>query len=133
MGRMIWIARRPVESIIFMMACALLGFGLYVLSPWYVVSDTASIQASIFGEIERYVIGIVFTLTAVPGLVGVFLKDPLSSALLKMSTFWMFLDFLFLAVLRLSTIGWAPPHWMPLLVLALVAGFNRVYLQVRKE
>lgn len=137
MGWLLNAARNPVESILFIFSMSLLLYALFVMSPFYSpdqgLPPNGSVVADSFpNRLSEFVLGGIFLLFSLPGVVALFLKDGARISCLKLSSFMLFLAYTFLAILRLVIYGPTPVTWLNLLAVSLACGVLRLYLEVRR-
>lgn len=132
MGKMSWLlkaARNPVESVVFIFSTGLFLFSCYMLTPLY--AATYVISSGFPTRLGELGLGLLFLLASVPGMTSMFYKN--QKKVLKLSTFNLFLSFLFLFVLRVLVQGWFPLTWIYPLMISLAHGALRLYLEVSKD
>lgn len=132
-NKLLDIARKPVEAVTFIIAFSLLAFSLYLVSPWYEPGYDRVIADSPTNRYVEYVVGVAFFLISLPGAIFPFLNDGARQNALKFATFSMFIAFLFQAILRIVSVGWTPVHWLSVLVISLICGALRLYLEVKRD
>jgi hypothetical protein len=130
---LLWATRNPVETATFIISTGLFFFACYLLSPWYSSDVTSPIAVSLSERTQEYAVGVWFLLTALPGLVASVMKGDQKVNMVKLASFLMFVDFTFLAILRLVSIGPIPATWIQLIVIALISGTNWLYLELHRE
>jgi len=133
MSKLLWLARHPVETVIFIISLGLFVFSVYMLSPAYMGAFNSPVKAGLDGRTQEYITGIFFFVTSSFGLIAPFVKENLRLRLLKLGSFFMFVNFLFLTILRIITIGWTPWTWEQSLTIAAVCGVLRIFLEVKKD
>lgn len=131
-GWLLIAARKPVESILFIFSVCLMGYSLYVMSPWYDPGFPTTLTATPPNRVTEFVVASLFLLSSLPGLVAPFVEKP-RQLYLKLASFGMFLSFLFLTILRLVIYGPIPVTWVHLIGVSLTCGLLRLYLEVRKD
>lgn len=117
---------------LFVYSLGLFCFSCYILGPWYVQAGTP-LSISLNQRIVEYVVGVIFILSSMPGMMAPVLDNEKRRKALKLSSVLLFLIFLFLAIIRILITGFIPLTWVPLLLIALTAGGLRLYLGVRKD
>lgn len=133
MSKLLALARHPVETVIFIISLGLFVFAAYMLSPVYEGAFQSPVKAGLEGRTQEYIVGFAFTVTSLFGLLAPIAKDGLRSKLFKLGSFFMFANFLFLTILRIVTIGWTPWTWEPTLMIAVISGVLRLFLEVQKK
>lgn len=124
------IADNPVESIGLVLALGLTLIGLYLASPIYVVSPAGTLAAVFDNEAVRLVIAAGYLLAAAPFFVSLF-SNANTHRFQRLSTFWMFIAYLFITFLRLLTSGYRPFTWVLSLALALIAAIIHLWINRR--
>ena len=104
------------------LALALIIFGLYVASPWYVVTASNALGAIADTQISRSILGGLYLVPALMTLIGFKRKH-----LRKWGAFGMFCAYLFAVLLRLLTVGFFPFIWLFMFALSLIAGTLYIY------
>jgi len=104
-----------------------------MVSPWYATSYTSPLTVNFSERIQEYCVGTMFIFSSLPGLIAPLIKDDNRIRALKLGSFMLFLSWLFLFILRVFTVGWTPWHWMPMLIISLLMGVNRLFLEVKSE
>lgn len=130
MGRALKALRSPVEGVVWIYSTGLFLYACYVASPFY-STGTGSVVSTGLPRIAAYVLALVFALAALPGLIAPLLSD--RTRALKLTTFGVFLAFMFLTILRIVIVGWIPVTWFPTLLVSLTSGYLHLWLKVRKE
>jgi hypothetical protein len=125
--------RNPVEMAMFIYSLGVFLFALFILSPWYVGSPGGSIWLALHERIAELITGVIFIVVSLPGTMIPFVKKPNREKFAKRSALWLFLCFLFLAILRVLIFGWLPATWIPLIILSLTSGGFRLFYEVRQE
>lgn len=123
-----WIAKNPVEAIIFVFSAGFFLYFLYFISPFYEAQYVTPLSLSLAQRSQEYIFGSVFLVSAVPGVVSPFLHN---NRYLKFSATMVMIQALFLAVIRIMVIGWVPVTWLPLLLISLASLILSVYLGTR--
>jgi hypothetical protein len=133
MSKLLALARHPVETVIFIISLGLFAFAVYMLSPAYEGAFASPIKAGLEGRTQEYIAATVFLITSLFGLVAPIVTDGLSVRLFKYGSFFMFLDFLFLTFIRIIVVGWTPWTWEPTLMIAVIGGILRLFLEVKRD
>lgn len=108
-------------------------FGLYVVSPFYVVANTAAI-AQAFGSshAQRALVGLVlYVIPSLPVIASLFSRKFKTPTWYARGCFGMFIGLLFLSILRIITIGVFPLQWVFSLTLGLVLGVCYLYWRAK--
>ena len=110
----------PLELIMFIFAAGMATYFLFFLSPFYSGSLAAAIatplSVSLAPRALEVAFGVLFLLLALPGLLVPF---GASTSWKRWSSTLLFVDFFFLALLRIMVIGWLPVIWLPNALIAL--------------
>lgn len=117
----------------FIFSSGLFGYALYFLSPLYQPTYGTIIPAAGLQHSVEMALGLLFALSALPGVVAPFIRKARRERSLKFATFGIFISFLFLTILRTVVFGWLPVTWLPLLLISLSSAYLHVWLKVRKE
>lgn len=120
-----WIAKNPVEAIIFVFSAGFFLYFLYFISPFYEAQYVTPLSLSLTQRSQEYIFGSLFLVSTTPGIVSPFLKN---NRYLKFSATMIMIQSMFLAVLRIMVIGWVPVTWMPLILISLASMILSVYL-----
>src|SRR5690242_20260976 len=89
----------PVYTIGFILALALFIFGIYSFGPWYVAAPTSALGQVFEADLVRSIVSIFYIIPSAGVLIGAKKKS-----WRRWSTFGTSLAYLFLALLRLTTI-----------------------------
>jgi len=118
-GRTIKAARKdPIYLIAVIIAVGLLIFGIYVIGPWYVGGGATAVGSVFDTEISRFILGLGYITPPVMTFIGAKKRGRWAT----MGIFGSSAACIFIAVLRIVTIGWIPFVWLFPLVMGLVAG-----------
>lgn len=112
------------------LAVALLITGVYIAGPWYVGGNLTAIGVLSDSAIGHTVIGTGYTVAGGIGLYGV-TRNSVKGR--YWGTMLMFGAFVFMAILRLLTIGLTPIIWVLILALALIAGVLHILESRRRD
>lgn len=117
------VATRPIEAIEAVIALTLFCFGLYLVSPFYVITATAAIAAT-FGEdyLLRALTGaVLYVLPSLPTLLSLFIPHFDTPTWRTRANLGMFVGVSFLTLLRLISVGLFPLTWLFTLGLGLIS------------
>lgn len=127
------IAARPIQAIEVVVALTLLVFGLYIMSPFYVITTTAAIAES-FGQEQalRSAVGFIFyIIPSSPTVLSLFFPRFDTPKWHAKANLGMFIGVMFLTLLRLLTVGLFPFTWLFSLGLGLVAAVCYLYWKAK--
>jgi len=131
MSNLLKAARSPIEGVISIFSIGLFLYALYLISPWYHANynvATAALQRN-----AEYALGAFLILVTLPGIIAPFLKAKKRFKALEISSFGIFLGFLFLTALRIIFFGWIPVTWMPSVLISFASAYINLWLKVRRE
>jgi hypothetical protein len=117
------LAAIPVPAILFILALGLVVFGGYLVSPFYV--STPVIILGLGSRVFEIAVGLAFLAVGLMRIIGTIQKN---KKWMLAAPFGMMLSYLFLAILRIVTVGFIPLVWIPMLLCALIAGICRLAL-----
>lgn len=120
---------RPVEAIEAIVALVTMVVGLYVASPWYVVSPGAAVGQAFDTSIQHVIVGLMFfIIPAIPTLLALFIDRCNTYRMRRIGTFMLFVSLLFVAILQTFVVGLVPLSWLYILGLSLVSGICYLYV-----
>jgi len=125
-----WMEAHPEYLIQWFLAIPLLIAGMYIAGPWYVGGSTTALGVLSDSSIGHTVIGTGYFVAGGVGLYGVISN---SSTGRYFGTMAMFGAFIFMALLRILTIGFTPILWVFILALALIAGVLHILESRRRD
>lgn len=121
------IGDKPLQVIEWILSLAILAFGLYLVSPFYHETPGTAL-GSMFGHTGVISLGILLIVSAVSN----------GAALIRGSlkwrsrcSFWLFMGYLFLTIVRVLSFGFTPLIWIFVLVGALISAV--AHLRIRWE
>ena len=132
LAKLVSAAKSPVEGVIHIFSTGLLLYASYLLSPWYEPNYVTAVSAGLQNNAEVG-LAILYVVCSAPGIIAPFFKNKTRTTLLKLASFGVFLSFLFLAVLRITLLGWLPLTWLPPVMISLASGYLHIWLEVTKE
>lgn len=118
------IAAIPVPAILFVLALGLFTWGAYTASPWNVPGVPLE-KAFDNQGIYEVGLGIIYMIIGGLRIVGAFLKN---KKMMLAAPFALMMGYLFLAILRITVVGWFPVTWLPLIVCSFISGICRLAL-----
>lgn len=122
------LASNPIYAIGVIMAGALLIFGLYLGSPWYVGGATTAIGQAFDQTVPRVILAGLYIVPTFSVILGTKYKG-----FRRFGMFGTALMYLFASVLRITTIGFTPFIWVFLLACALASGVVYLYVSLKTE
>ncbi len=129
-----WVSNRPYMVIELILAVVILGFGIYLASPFYHAAATTTIGALFDSYVGRAVLSFLYIVPPLFTLVGFCVKNYTRSlAFRSWGALGIFNAYLFVSILRIITQGWIPVIWIFLLALSLIAGVIHLRLQYERK
>src|SRR6478609_7903628 len=123
-----WLRENPVYTIGVILSVALLLFGLYTIGPWYVTTPTGTIGLIFDTQVARSIVSLFYIVPSLGFLIAV-----KKTEWRRWTSFGAFLSYLFLTVLRLTTIGIIPFVWVFILADAFIMGVIYLWVSIRDE
>ena len=124
------ISARPLRSIEYILSTAALLFGIYVLSPWYIIEQ--SIGTGTVFDIPLFLafLGAAFVVVGAFSLYGLIKNN---TALRAYSLYLLFMALIFISVLRAINFGLFPMIWFFPAICSLIAGILYIKLRMGDE
>lgn len=126
-----WLFKHPWHLVLLILSLAMLGFGLYFVSPWYpAINAAAGATPSAFAQVfsatnERLFLGAFYVGVPAFTLLSIFRKK---DSWVKTGALLLLMIYLFASLLRLITIGATPVYWLFILACGMIAGVARLAL-----
>lgn len=122
----------PIESMQSIIAIALILFGLFLLSPWYVPSpqfiEAASVSTNVL--LRDGIFSLLFIAPALTTVLGWFSTKFRTSEWRARACFGMFVAIMFVTLLRIILIGFTPPIWLFYLGMGLISAVCYLHWKV---
>lgn len=125
-----WTVENPAFAILAVLSFALLIFGVYLGSPYYVSGPQAAASQLFHDQIDQLVLAAVYVTPPLMTLYGVFAKK---RKWIVKGAKWLFVVYLFATLLRITAIGFTPLLWVFLLACGLTAGICSLSLEFKQK